>query len=201
MRLVRNPDYRSASALYSLDLALQIAEPCAADEGLCISSGECIYDDAAIERVLSVSGSALAVDSSRYVASSTKVIAENGDVLFTGTGIPKHAATAVVTGLCKLDAHACGVLSAIAAESTAEKRDAPIAVALGDLIRRARMTLVDIAGTKWASVRTMDDLQAADKRFSRFSCPASDVSSSTWTGPCTWGTSRSVAPLSSSAAI
>ena len=72
IHLVRNPDYRSASALYSLDLALQIAEPCAADEGLCISSGECIYDDAAIERVLSVSGSALAVDSSRYVASSRR---------------------------------------------------------------------------------------------------------------------------------
>lgn len=42
-------------------------------------------------------------------------------------------------------------------------------VALGDLIRRARMTLVDIAGTKWAAVRTMEDVQTADKRFSRFS--------------------------------
>ena len=61
------------------------------------------------------------------------------------------------------------MLSNIAAERTAQKRDAPMAVVLGDLIRRARMTLVNIAGTKWAALRTMDDLQTTDKRFSRFS--------------------------------
>jgi len=37
------------------------------------------------------------------------------------------------------------------------------------LIRRVQMTFVDIAGTKWAVVRTVDDLHTADKRFSRFS--------------------------------
>ncbi|MGA3198904.1 MAG: HAD-IIA family hydrolase [Halobacteriota archaeon] len=31
------------------------------------------------------------------------------------------------------------------------------------------MTLVDIAGTKWAALHTMEDVQTADKRFSRFS--------------------------------
>ena len=169
IRLVRNPAYRSASALYSLGLALRGAEPHSADEGLFISRGECIYDDGVIERVSRVSGSAIVGDSSHYEAASTKVIAEDGDVVLIGTGIPKHAATAVATGLCKLDAHARGVLSDIAAERTAEKRDAPMAVALGDLIRRARMTLVDIAGTKWAALRTMDELQTADKQFSRFS--------------------------------
>ncbi len=169
IRLVRNPDYRAAGALYSLDLALRSAEPHSADEGLFISSGECLYDDEAIERVSRVSGSAIAGDSSLYGAPSTNVIAENGNVALIGTQVPKHAATAVATGLCKLDAHARRVLSDIAAERTAEKRDAPMAAALGDLIRRVRMTLVDIAGTKWAAVRTVDDLQTADKRFSRFS--------------------------------
>ena len=51
IRLVKNPDYRSGSALYSLDLALRSAEPHTADEGLFIRSGECVYDRAAIERV------------------------------------------------------------------------------------------------------------------------------------------------------
>jgi 4-nitrophenyl phosphatase len=169
IRLVRNPDYRFASALYSLDLALRSAEPHSADEELLISSGECIYDDEAIERVSRVSGSAIVGDSSHDGAASTKVIAENGNVVFIGTHVPNHAATAVATGLCKLDAHSRAVLSDIAAERAAEKRDAPMAAALGDLIRRARMTLVDIAGTKWASLRTMDDVHTADKRFSRFS--------------------------------
>ena len=50
IRLVKNPDYRSGSALYSLDLALRSAEPHTADEGLFIRSGECVYDHAAIER-------------------------------------------------------------------------------------------------------------------------------------------------------
>ena len=169
IRLVRNPVYRSAGALYSLDLVLRSAEPHTADEGLFISSGVCIYDDEAIERVARVSGSAIAGDSSRYATESMKVIAENGNVVLIGTRVPKHAATAVATGLYKLDADARGVLSDIAAERTAEKRDTPMAAALGDLIRRARMTLVDIAGTKWAAVRTMDDLHTADKRCSRFS--------------------------------
>ncbi len=169
IRLVKNPVYRSAGALYSLDLALRSAEPHTADEGLFISSGECIYDDEAIERVSRVSGSTIAGDSSRYGAASTKVVAEDGDVVLIDTGIPKRAATAVAAGLCKLDAHARGVLSDIAAERTAEKRDAPMAVALGDLIRRTRMALVDITGTKWAALRTMDDVHTADKRFSRFS--------------------------------
>jgi 4-nitrophenyl phosphatase len=169
IRLVKNPDYRSGSTLYSLDLALRSAESEAADEGLFISSGECVYDHAAIERVSRVSGSAIAVDSSQYGGASTKVIAEDGNVVRIGTHIPKSAATAVVTGVCKLDAHACTVLSDIAAEHTAKKRDAPMAVALDDLIHRAPVTLVDIAGTKWAALRTMDDLQRADKQFSRFS--------------------------------
>jgi HAD superfamily hydrolase (TIGR01450 family) len=168
IRLAKNPDYRSASALCSLDLALRSAEPHTADE-VFISSAEYIYDDSVIERVSRVSGSAIVGDSSRYGAESIKVIAENGNVVLVGTHIPKKKATAVVTGLCKLDAHARTVLSNIAAVRTAYKRDAPMAVALGDLIRRARMTLVDIAGTKWAALRTMDDLQTADKRFSRFS--------------------------------
>ena len=167
--LVRNPDYRLAGAMRSLDLALRSAEPHSADERLFISSGDCIYDDEAIERVSRVSGSAIVGDSSHYRAASTKVIAENGNVVRIGTHVPNHAATAVATGLCKLDAHDRCVLSDIVAERTAEKRDAPMAVALGDLIRRARMTLVDIAGTKWASLRTMDDVHTADKRFSRFS--------------------------------
>ena len=169
IRLVRNPDYRSAGALYSLDLALRRAEPNAADEALFISSGECMFADEAIERLSRASGSAIVVDSSQYRAASTTVIAEDGEIVRIGTGIPKSAATAVATGLCKLDAHARTVLSDIAAERTAEKRDAPMAVALGDLIRRARMMLVDIAGTKWAALRTVEDVQTADKRFSRFS--------------------------------
>jgi hypothetical protein len=44
-----------------------------------------------------------------------------------------------------------------------------MAAALGDLIHRAQMTLVDIAGTKWAALRTLEDVQTADQRFSRFS--------------------------------
>jgi len=167
--LVRNPDYRLTGPLYSLNLALRSAEPHSADKGLFISSGESIYDDEAIERVSRVSGNAIAGDTSCYRAASTKVIAENGNVVLIGAQVPKYAATAVATGLCKLDAHARGVLSDIAGARTAEKRDAPLAGALCDLIRRVRMTLVDIAGTKWAAVRTMDDLQTADKRFSRFS--------------------------------
>jgi HAD superfamily hydrolase (TIGR01450 family) len=169
IRLVRNPDYRLAGALYSLDLALRSAELHSADEGLFISSGECIYDDEAIERVSRVSGSAIVGDSSRYATESTKIIAENGNVAFVGTRVPKYVATAVATGLCKLDAHARGLLGDIVAARTANERDAPMAVALGDLIRRARITLVDIAGMKWAALRTMDDLQTADKRFSHFS--------------------------------
>ena len=169
IRVVRNPAYHVAGALYSLNLALRSAEPHSADQGLFISSGECLYDDAAIERVSRVSGSAIVGDSSHYAIESTKVIAENGNVVHIGTHVPKHAATAVATGLCKLDAHARSVLSDIAAERTAEKRDAPMAVALDDLICRTRMTLVDVAGTKWAALRTMDDVHTADKRFSRFS--------------------------------
>jgi hypothetical protein len=60
-------------------------------------------------------------------------------------------------------------LSDIEAERIDEKKKRAMAVALGDLIRRALMTLVDIAGTKWAALRTMDDLQTTGKRFSRFS--------------------------------
>ena len=167
--LVRNTDYRLTGALYSFDLALRSVEPPSADEGLFISSGECIYDDAAIERVSRVSGSAIVGDSSRSATGSTKIVAENGNVVLIGTRVPNHAATAVATGLCKLDAHARGVLSDIAAGRTAQQRNAPLTAALGDLIRCARMTLVDIAGTKWAALRTMDDVQTADKRFSRFS--------------------------------
>jgi 4-nitrophenyl phosphatase len=172
IRVVRSPDYRSTGALHSLDLALRSAEPFAADEGLFISSGEYIYDDEALERVSRVSGSAIAVDSSRYEAESTTVIAEDGNVVRVGSGssgIPENGATAVVTGLCKLDAHTRTVLSDIASERTAEKREAPIAAALGDLIRRTRIVFVDVAGTKWAAVRTMNDLLTADRRFSRFS--------------------------------
>ena len=169
IRLVRDLDYRSTSALHSLDLAFRSGEPQTADEGLFISRGECVYDDEAIERVSRVSGSAIAGDSSHYRAASTKVIAENGNVVLIGTDIPKQAATAVATDLYKLDAHAVTMLRGIAAERTAEKRDPPMAVALSDLIRRVQMTFVDIAGTKWAVVRTVDDLHTADKRFSRFS--------------------------------
>ena len=128
-----------------------------------------MYDDEALERVSRVAGSAIAVDSSRYVAASTKVIAEDGNVVRIGTRIPNHVATAVATGLCKLDAHARTVLRDIAAERAAQKRDTPMAVALDEVIRHAPMTLVDIAGTKWAALRTMDDVQTADKLFSRFS--------------------------------
>jgi HAD superfamily hydrolase (TIGR01450 family) len=128
-----------------------------------------VYEDEAIERVSRVSGSAIVVDSNRYNAASTKVIVEDGNVVVIGTRIPKHAATGVAAGLCKLDAHACAVLTDIVAELTAGKRDAPMVTALGDLIRRARLTRVDIAGTKWAALRTIGDVQTADKRFSRFS--------------------------------
>jgi HAD superfamily hydrolase (TIGR01450 family) len=141
----------------------------AAVEGLFISSGACVYEDEAIERVSRVSGSAIAVDSNRYNAASTKVIVEDGNVVVIGTRIPKHAATGFAAGLCKLDAHACAVLTDIVAELTAGKRDAPMVTALGDLIRRARLTLVDITGTKWAALRTMGDVHTVDKRFSRFS--------------------------------
>lgn len=168
IRLVRDPDYRSASALHSLDLAVRSAPPTAGG-GLFISSGECIYDDEAIERVARVTGSAIAVDSNCHATDLTKVIAEDGNVVRIGTHIPSHAATAVATGLCKLDAHARAVLRDIAAERTAKKRETPMAVALDEVIRRAPMTLVDIAGTKWAALRTMDDVQTADKLFSRFS--------------------------------
>ena len=82
IHLVRNPNYRSADALYSLDLALRGTEPHSADEGLFISNGECIYDDKAIERVSRVFGSAIVGDSSHYGAAATKVIAEDGDVVF-----------------------------------------------------------------------------------------------------------------------
>ncbi|MGB9212735.1 MAG: NTP transferase domain-containing protein, partial [Halobacteriota archaeon] len=172
IRLVRNPNYRSAGALYSLDLALRDAEPHTADDGFFISSGACVYEDETIERVSRVSGSAIVVDSSRYGAASTKVIAEDGNVVVVGTHIPKNEATAVATGLCKLDEYARAVLSDIVAECTAEKRDAPMVTALGDLIHRARLTLIDIAGTKWAALRTVEDVQTADKRFSRFSLPS-----------------------------
>jgi HAD superfamily hydrolase (TIGR01450 family) len=168
-RLVRNPAYRSAGALYSLDLALRSAEPGTVDEGLFISSGECVYDEEAIERLSRVSGSAIVVDSSQYTAAATKVIAEDGTVVRIGTHIPHEAATAIIAGLCKLDAYASTVLSDIAAERTAQQRDAPMTAALDDVIRRAPMTLVDIAGTKWTALRTMEDVQTADKRFSRFS--------------------------------
>jgi 4-nitrophenyl phosphatase len=171
IHLVKNPFYRSAGDLYSLGLALRSAEPQAAEEELFISSGECIYEDEVFERVSRVSGSAVVVDSKQFWAASTKVIAEDGDVVRIGTGIPEHAATGVTTGLYKLDVHACTALGDIAAERTAEKRDASMAVALGDLIRRSRITLVDIAGTRWAALRAMDDVQTADRRFSRFLLP------------------------------
>jgi HAD superfamily hydrolase (TIGR01450 family) len=169
IHLVRNPDYNSTGAVYSLDLALRGTELHAAVEGLFISSGACVHEDEAIERVSRVSGSAIVVDSNRYNAASTKVIVEDGNVVVIGTRIPKHAATGVAAGLCKLDAHACAVLTHIVAELSAGKRDAPMVTALGDLIRRARLTLVDITGTKWAALRTMGDVHTADKRFSRFS--------------------------------
>jgi choline kinase len=86
-----------------------------------------VYDKEAIERVSRVAGSAIVGDSSHCGAASTKVIAENGNVVLIGARIPEHAATKVVNGLCKLDAHALTVLSDIEAERTAEKRDAPIA--------------------------------------------------------------------------
>ena len=168
IRLVRNPDYRSTSALHSLDLAVRSPPP-TADEELFISSGQCIYDDAAIKRVSRVTGSAIAVDSSRYATGLTKVIAEDGNVVRIGTHILNHAATAVATGLCKLDARARTVLSNIAAERAAREGVTPMADALGEVIRRAQVRVVDIAGTKWAALRTMDDVQTADRRFSRFS--------------------------------
>jgi choline kinase len=84
IRLVRNPNYRSAGTLYSLDLALRSAEPGTADEGLLISSRVRVYDDDAIERASRVSGGAIVGDSSRCGAASTKIIGEHGTVATSG---------------------------------------------------------------------------------------------------------------------
>ncbi|MEI7827243.1 MAG: HAD-IIA family hydrolase [Euryarchaeota archaeon] len=164
IRVVKNDDYRLMSAARSLHLALESVE--IDDEALFVSSGECVYDDRVVERLFKCGASAVAGDTSRSDGES--ILMTNGRVSRVGAAVAKEAATATSADLWRLDAHAIQALKGITAERIVEKRDVSMATVLDDLVRAARVTLVDLAGTKWAAIRSLENLHQADKRFSRF---------------------------------
>jgi HAD superfamily hydrolase (TIGR01450 family) len=163
IRLVKNVGYRLKNAARSVHRALQTAD----DDGedLYVSSGECIYDKSVVERLLGSSTNAVAGDTGR----------SDGEMLFVRDGRLVHATVAtearaaVSADLWRLGPRAVSTLKRVVAECAVENRDVSLTAVLSELARAVRVTLVDLAGIKWAAIRSLDDLHDADKRFSRFS--------------------------------
>jgi len=162
-RLVKNADYRSNNVARSLHLALQTAE--FDNEGLFVSSGECVYDDRLIEELMRSRTNAVAGD--RGLSGGEAMWAQNGRVVRVGATIATEGATAAVADVWMLNARAVSALKRVVAKRAVET-DVSMAIVLDDLVRAVRITLVDIAGINWAAIHSMDDVRDADKRFSRF---------------------------------
>jgi len=164
IRIVKNADYRLKNAALSLHLALQNAE--FNEGGLFVSSGECMYDGRLIGGLVRSSANAVAGDTSR--SDGETVLAQNGFVVRAGATIATKATTAVSADVWKLNGRAVPTLKRAVAKRAAETA-VSMATVLNDLVRTVRLTLVDVAAINWAAIRSMDDINDADKRFSRFS--------------------------------
>jgi len=162
-RLVKIADYRSNNVARSLHLALQTAE--FDNEGLFVSSGECMYNGRLIEELMRSRTNAVAGDRGR--SGGEAMWAQNGRVVRVGATIATEGATAAAADVWMLNARAVSALKRVVAKRAVET-DVSMAIVLDDLVRAVRITLVDIAGINWAAIHSMDDVRDADKRFSRF---------------------------------
>jgi len=169
IRLVKNADYRSKNAARSLHLALQSAE--FDDEGLFVSSGECVFDAHLIEALVRSSSNTVADDTGR--SGGETMLVQNGCVVSVGAAITTEGATAVSADVLRLNARAVSALKRVVANRAVET-EVSMAIVINDLVKTVQITLVDIAGINWAGVRSMDDLHDADKRFSRFKLSDTD---------------------------
>ena len=163
VHLVKNAGYRSKNVAHSLHIAFQTAEFDGAD--LMVSSGDCVYDDRLIETLSRSNTNAVAGDTVR--SSSEAILVQNGRVVRVGATVATEEATAVSADLYRLNARAVSVLKRVVAARTIET-DVSMATVLDDLVMTVQFTFVDVTGTNWAAIRSMDDLHDADKRFSRF---------------------------------
>jgi 4-nitrophenyl phosphatase len=168
IRILKSSDHGFTSAVDSLHCALQSV--CSdTRESLFISNGACMYDDQIITRLAQQPASAVAGDTSKHDNGGIMVAVDSGRVIRASAAPSTGTVTAVFAEVCKIDAEALIKLKAVLAKH-AEKRvgENPLEHVLNDLVRATRVAFVDTAGAKWAAIRTMDDLGAADKRFSRF---------------------------------
>jgi HAD superfamily hydrolase (TIGR01450 family) len=163
VHLIKNADYRVKNAAFSLHLAFQTGEFDGVD--LLVSSGECVYDDSLIEALMRSSANAVAGDMGR--ASGDTISAEGGRVVRVGETMATEGAIASSADVYKFNARTISALKRVVAKR-ADETDVSMATVLNDLARTVRVTLVDITGMNWASIRSRDDLHDADKRFSRF---------------------------------
>ncbi len=161
VHLVRNTDYRFKNAARSLHLALETAE--FDGEGLFVSSGECMYDDRVVELLSPPSTNAVAGDTNR--SGGEVILTQNGRVVDT---IVTEATAAASADVWRLDAHAVSTLKRVVAQRAVEKKDVSMTAVLSDLAHVVRVSRVDLAGMRWAPIRSMGDVHDADKRFSRF---------------------------------
>jgi len=163
IRLVKNADYRSKNAARSLHLALQTAE--FDEEGLFVSSGECVYDNHLVEALVRSSTNAVAGDTGR--SGGETMLVQNGCVVRIGAAITTEGAPAVSAHVLRLNARGLSALKRVVAKRAVETK-VSMAIVINDLVKTVQVTLVDIAGINWAGVRSIDDLHDADKRFGRF---------------------------------
>jgi HAD superfamily hydrolase (TIGR01450 family) len=163
VHLVKNAGYRSKNVARSLHLALQTAEFDGVD--LVVSSGDCVYDYHLIKTLSWSNTNAVAGDTVR--SGGEAILVQDGRVVRVGETIATEEASAVSADLYRLNARAVPALKRVVATRAIET-DVSMATVLNDLVMTVEFTLVDIAGTNWAAIRSMDDLHEADKRFSRF---------------------------------
>jgi HAD superfamily hydrolase (TIGR01450 family) len=124
-----------------------------------------MYDDRLIEDLVRSSVNAVAGDTGR--SDEEGILVHDGYVVRAGATIATEGTTAVSADLWRLNGRAVSTLKRVVAKRAVEN-DVSMATVLNDLVRTVRLTFVDIAGINWATIRSMDELSDADKRFSRF---------------------------------
>jgi HAD superfamily hydrolase (TIGR01450 family) len=164
VHLVKNAGYRSKNVARSLHLALQTAEFDGVD--LVVSSGDCVYNDRLIETLSRSNTNAVAGDTV-LSGGGEAILVQNGRVVSVRAPIATEEASAVSADLFRINARAVPALKRVVATRAIET-DVSMATVLNDLVMTVQFTLVDIGGTNWAAIRSMDDLHEADKRFSHF---------------------------------
>lgn len=169
--LIKNERHHFTGTMYSLYLALQQLSATRSDEGAFISIGTCVYDDDVIERLSRIPGSCVVGDTSLGGHESLHIVDDERIIDRDVDDTPSKAcATAVLAGLYKLDLSVIATLRAIMADYLLEQRKVrlPMETALSEALRTNHFGLLDIAGERWAKIRTLADLTTADRRFSLF---------------------------------